>query len=94
MNKKIIKQQRKYSLKVSYNGQIIQRYQTRSVRRFLKKIRTINWEKLNIEVYVKVSYGKKKDVHGKLVTFYNDGVYDSKQDFIQAINAFLENDKS
>jgi hypothetical protein len=79
-----------YALRVKKNGQTIQRYHTHNLRRFLKNIRTIKWQNLKIEVYVKVSYGKQKDIHGKTVVFYNDGIYENRRDLIQAVKAFIE----
>jgi hypothetical protein len=84
------KQKMNYTLRVIVDGQRVQRYQTHSLRRFYRHLRTINWEKLGVEVYLKVSYGKQKDIYGKMVTLYNDGVYDNKQDLMQAVNTFME----
>ncbi len=63
---------------IRWNGE---RYQTKSLLRFLYKIRSLNWKELKKECYLRVSYGKG---------FYNDGEYDNKADFDLALNAFLE----
>jgi len=70
-----------YTLKISH-GQKVERYRTKSLRRFLRHIRTIKWEDSTFQkVYLKVYYGKKQD---------NDGIYINKKDFELALNAFLE----
>lgn len=81
-----------FTLKVKENGKTVQRVQTHSLRRFYRHLRTINWEKRPLSVYLKVSYGKQKDVWGKMVTFYNDGNYKTKQELLQAFEAFVEKD--
>jgi len=63
---------------------------THSKRRFLNHLRTIKWQYKGIKVYIRVSYGKKVDVFGKLSTFYNDGLYENKEDLWSAFNAFKE----
>ena len=44
------------------------------------------WEK----AYIKVTYGKMKDVNGKMVTAYNDGHYTSKREARKALKAFID----
>ncbi len=78
-----------YSVVVSKSDKTLQKVRTHSLRRFLKILRTINW-KNSPSVYLRVSYGKQKDYAGKLINFYNDGVYDNKSDLWQAFNAFTE----
>ncbi len=79
------KAKRNYTIKV--NGD---KYETGSLIRFLRHVRTIKWEKPKISVYVKVYYGRKEDVTGKMVGFLNDGTYDNYKDFKLALDAFLE----
>ena len=43
-----------------------------------------------LKVHLKVEYGKKKDVFGKLVMFENSGTYDNKKEARLALRAFLE----
>lgn len=81
-----------FTLKIKENNKTIQRVQTHSLRRFYRHLRTINWQKHNLSVYLKVSYGKQKDVWGKMVTFYNDGDYETEQELLQAFRAFTEKD--
>jgi hypothetical protein len=71
---------------VKVNGQ---RYETSSIRRFYNHIRTIKWGSGTL-AYLRVSYGKDKDIHGKIINFYNDGEYTNKKEFGDALNAFLE----
>lgn len=73
---KIKNSERNYLIR--WNGK---RYLTRSLVRFLRFIRSLNWQELKKKCYLKVSYGKG---------FYNDGEYDNKADFDLALNAFLE----
>jgi len=85
---------RNYVLKVTEDDREIDIVRTHSITVFLRHLRTINWQKTMIRVYVKVSYGKQKDVHGKLVTFYNDGDYETKTELIEAFKAFTEQNQS
>jgi hypothetical protein len=78
------KLKRNYLVKV--NGE---RYETISIRRFLNHVRTIKWEK-HPSVYLRVSYGMKPDVFGKMQTFYNDGNYTDSKEFVIALQAFFE----
>lgn len=79
-----------FTLKVIKNNRAIQRVQTHSPRRFINKLRTINWQNNDLKIYLKDNYGKQKDCFGKLVTFYNDGEYDNENDLWLAFNAFKE----
>jgi hypothetical protein len=81
-----------FTLKVMENGQEVSRVQTHSLRVFLNRARTINWQNPHILVGLRVSYGKYEDVFGKMVTFYNEGEYDKKKDFALAANAFINAD--
>ena len=79
-----------FLLRVSKNSKTIKRCSTHSKRRFLKNLRMINWEKGDIEAYLKVEYGKSLNAQGKLTNFYNDGKYSNKEDLWLAFNAFIE----
>lgn len=79
-----------YTLKIIKNGETIGKYRTKSKRRFLKKLRTINWKGGGLKVHIKVSYGKQKDVFGKVSYFSNEEEYDNKTDLWMAFNAFAE----
>ena len=64
------------------------RLSTKGVRRFLTYIRTINWDRSLKNVYLKVYYGKHKNVFGKKSQFHNDGWYNTKEEFWKAFDAF------
>ena len=80
-----------FTIKIYENDSIVQNVRTRKIRRFLKIIRSIKWSDSLIKTYVKLKSGKFTDNHGKYTDFYNDGTYGNKNDFWEAINAFLEN---
>ncbi len=69
------------SCRVYTRHETIQRYYTSSIRRFRNKIASINWQNQDINVYLRVSYG------GDL---YNDGIYQLKNDFYFALEAFTD----
>jgi len=79
-----------FTLKVIKNNQAIQRVRTHSIRRFYNHLRTINWEDGGKKVYLRLSYGKEQDVFGKMVTFYNDGWFENKEDLWLTFEAFKE----
>lgn len=81
-----------FTFKVIKNNKVIQKCQTHSVRRFINRLRTINWQNVGLKVYLRVNYGKHEDNFGKKVTFYNDGLYESKEDLWCTFNAFKEED--
>lgn len=81
-----------FTFKVKKNRSTIQVVRTHSIRRFINNLRTINWKDGGTKVYLRVNYGKKVDVFGKLSTFYNDGWYENQEDLRSAFNAFKEED--
>jgi len=78
------------SFKVTKDGKVIDRYSTRSKRRFLNRVRTINWRDKPLKVYLRINYGKHLSNVGKIENFWNDGEYETKKDFWLALRAFLE----
>lgn len=82
-------QARNYTLKI-FSGQKVDRVETKSIVRFLRRVRLIKWQDSTIKVYLRISYGNMIDVWGKRVTAYNNGTYTNKKDFDLALNAFLE----
>ncbi len=80
---------RNFTLKLFFPSKV-DRYETKSIRRFLNYVRTINWSNDLKKIYLRISYGKYKDSFGKLTTFYNDGWYFDQPDFNLALKAFLE----
>jgi len=79
-----------FTLKITKNGKTVSKMRTYKIRRFLKVIRSLNWQDSVSLSYIKVGYGKKVDNYGKLTNFHNDGEYDNKEDFWWAFNAFTE----
>ena len=68
----------------------VKRYDTANKSRFFNHTRLINWEIKVLRVYLKVSDGKREDHRGKMVEFYNDGMYTDKHNFLLAFRAFTE----
>lgn len=81
-----------FSYKVIGNGKQVEICHSHSKRHFCTRLALINWHLNHLKVYLRVSYGKRMDNFGKLVTFYNDGWYENKKDFWLAFDAFTEND--
>lgn len=82
-----------FLLKTIELGKTTHKCGTHSIWRFTKYLRTINWQeskKFNGSVYLRVSYGKQEDCFGKLVNFYNDGLYENEDDLWLAFKAFTE----
>lgn len=79
-----------YTVKIYKNDKMVQITRTHKIKRFLKNIRSLNFKDEDIKVYLKVDYGKRLDKEGKYTNFYNDGMYDNKDDFWWAFYAFTE----
>lgn len=79
-----------FTIKIYQNSKIIKKVLTHKRNRFWRITRTINWENSMFTVYVAINYEKFLDNHGKYTMFYNDGEYTNREDFLLAINAFLE----
>ena len=79
-----------YILKVTKKGKVVDRYQTRSKRRFYNRVSTIKWQTDHPSVYIRVGYGRLLSNRNKLEQFWNDGDYDNKKDLMLALNAFVE----
>ncbi len=78
-----------YTLKLYKNNGKIEIVRTKKKMRFLRNIRTINWQNRGIKkAYLKVSYGKKICISGCLCDFYNDGYYDNKEELLQTFKYF------
>ena len=80
----------KFTFIVYKNGKPIQKCSTHKLRRFIHRMKLINWQNTNLKIYLKISYGEFKNNTNKLQTFYNDGFYTNKQDYDLAFRAFLE----
>lgn len=83
-----------FSYKLFIGDRLIDKCFTHSKRRFLKKLRTINWEVGHFKVYLRIGYGKLLDYYGKLSNFYNEGEYNNKNDFWLAFEAFIEKENN
>lgn len=82
-----------YTLKLYKNNGKIETVRTRKKKRFLRILRTINWQLDGIRrAYLKVSYGKKKCNYDCLCDFYNDGYYDNKEELLQTFKYFDDGD--
>lgn len=89
-HKKNKKQKLNFLIKIFISGRQVQRYETAAYRRFLNQIRTINWQSRPINVYLRVSYGKRECNLGCLCNFYNDGIYSNASDLLLAFYSFVE----
>ena len=79
-----------FSYKVIKNGRVVGNVRIHSKRLFLRRLRSINWGSGAPSVYLRVSYGKRVNNFGRLITFYNDGIYKNNEDLWGAFNAFIE----
>ena len=84
-----MKSRLKFTYKVISNGKTVAKCQTRSIRRFFHRTRSIKWQN-GQSVYLQVNYGKGINNQGKTVPFYNEGEYTTKEELIAALNAFTE----
>ena len=81
-----------YTFKAYDGNKLVTRLQTHSVRRFLARLRSFANSKVPLRCYLRVSYGKHKDVWGKLDTFYNDCWVNSKEKSFNEITKKWENE--
>lgn len=81
-----------YTLKLYKNNGKVETVRTKKKMRFLRIIRTINWQDGIKKTYIKVSYGKKICVSGCLCEFHNDGYYNNKQDLLEIFKYFDDED--
>ncbi len=79
---------KKYLLKIYKTDGKIETVRTKKEKRFLKFIRTVNWQNSIKKAYIKVSYGKRMCANNCLCEFYNDGSYETKQELVEAFNYF------
>jgi len=71
----------RFVFRIVKSGEIVQRYHSSSIRRFRKRVGTINWQNHDFKVYLRVSYGNR---------FYNSGIYENLKDFLFALDAFAD----
>ena len=88
--KQINKNNANFTFKVYENGRVVSRCQTHKMMRFLHRIQAIKFKKGTTKVNLRVYYGRFKDNFGKMVDFFNEGLYDNKKDFTLAWKAFIE----
>lgn len=79
-----------YTLKIYKNSGKVEIIRTHKRKRFLRNLRTINWQNGIKKIYIKVSYGKRICNYGCLCEFYNDGYYDNKKELLLIFNYFDE----
>lgn len=85
-----------WTIKVRKNGKTVIDTSTHSYRRFISILslgtfpETIVEANEPIEIYIRANYGKHIDSNGDLVTFDNEGVYNSYKEATIASRAFAE----
>lgn len=84
--KKLSERELRVSVKTFRHGQQVGRYIAGTLGRFLSRIRTVPYDRIDIWV----SYGKREDCFGKVVEFTNEGSYTNKHDAEKAFRAFCE----
>lgn len=67
-------------------GKKVRRVLADNAQRISQISRLTRWAK----AYLRVAYGKARDVWGKMVLFDNVGFYNNKKDFGVALRAFCE----
>mgnify|MGYP001610587199 CR=1 FL=1 len=77
-----------YTLKLYKNNGKVEIVRTKKKKRFLRNIRTINWQNDIRKAYLKVSYGKKICISGCLCDFYNDTYCDNKNELLEMLKYF------
>lgn len=83
---------KKYTLKIYETSGKIETVRTKKRKRFFKFLRTINWQSGIKKSYIKVSYGKKVCIDGCLCEFWNDGYYNTKEELLEIIKYFDNED--
>jgi len=74
------------TLKINYTlrikkGKAVRLYRSSKIRRFRFYIASINCQNQNFRAFLKVNYGNG---------YYNDGIYETKDDLIFALDAFAD----
>jgi len=77
-----------YTLRLYKNGGKVETFRTKKKKRFLRIIRTINWQNSILKAYLKVSYGRYECVSGCICEFLNDGLYESKKELLEVFRYF------
>lgn len=71
----------RFIFRIVKSGEIVQRYDCSSKRRFRNHIGTIKWQNEDFSVFLRVKYGDGYD---------NAGVYRTKEDLLFALDAFAD----
>lgn len=79
-----------YTLKLYKTDGKIETVRTKKKKRFLRNIRTINWENGIKKAYLKVSYGKKICIYRCLCDFYNETYCNNKKELLGMFKYFDE----
>ena len=79
-----------FIIKIQKKGELVQKYSTHKIRRFLKIARLINFEGQGTRVHLRLVDRKQLNVRGKIRNFDNEGYYDKAEDFWFTFNAFME----
>jgi hypothetical protein len=90
MPKRLNLANRNFTLKVSVNGRVVDYLHTHKLSRFSQHLQAIEFSQPGTKAYIKVYYGRFKDVHGKMTAFHNIGEYNNRKDLIKAYLAFKE----
>lgn len=77
-----------YTLKLYEDNEEIQTVRTHKRKRFLRNLRTINWQNGIKKAYIKVSYGKKICNYGCLCDFYNETYCNNQKELLQMLKYF------
>lgn len=78
-----------YTLKLYKNNGKVEIVRTRKKKRFLRNIRTINWQNRDIKrAYLKVFYGKKICNYGCSCDFHNDTYCSNQKELLQMFKYF------
>lgn len=80
----------KFLLKLWSDTGTVKRWHSSRIKRIFRNIKAEEFQK----AYVKVVYGKEKDVFGKIVVFYNDGFYETRSELLSALKAFTESNRA
>jgi hypothetical protein len=82
-----------YTLKLYKNSGKVEIIRTRKKKRFLRIIRTINWQNGEIKrAYLKVSYGKKICNYECPCEFFNETYCNSNKELLEMFRYFDDED--
>lgn len=79
----------RYYFKRLRKGKVVLRLYTGKMNRISYLLKDTKFSEKGTQVYIRLEYGKKKDNFGKLVGFYNDGLYSTRKEAELAWQAFI-----